>query len=141
MTQEDFLKSLSPEQTEAFVAIRDAIHVANGEQNAELTTAKQAEVDAANAERDAARVDKEKATQERDDAIAASEKAAAAQASALAARDSTVELLKSIRALLAQQDASLDAAIVEAAKSNKEKELAAAQAEFDAAQARIAALQ
>lgn len=45
MTQSEFLASLTPDQTAAFIAIRDAIQQANADQNTELAVAFQKERD------------------------------------------------------------------------------------------------
>lgn len=141
MSQEEFLKSLSPEQTDAFVAIRDALMAANASQNSELAIAKQAEVDAANAIRDAANSDRDKALASSQQSALDRDAALEAQKTAFSARDSVAATLQSVRALLAQKDDEINAAITDSQKTAAQKqqeEIAAQIQQLQAQQAELA---
>lgn len=121
MTASDFITGLSPEQTEAFVAIRDEIHAQTGAQNAEL------------------------AAKFATDRVAYDEMIAAAKAEAAAAvakRDELIALQTSLISQAAQHfaDGNIDgvkAVLLAAQQPDKDRKIAEAQAAVVLAQANL----
>lgn len=125
MTQEEFLKSLSPEQTDAFIVLRGEIHASCAKQNEELVAEKNKEVDAANKVQDETKAAWAAAEKLKDQALADKDMA-------LDLRDKTVSILSDLKAYILGHSDAISAAVEESAKSLTEKRKAALEAELAA---------